>query len=62
VIDSKETVEERNSIDQEAMKDCNVDENLEIATEVDDGKHDGEERQTMTEQDIALDESECQQI
>jgi hypothetical protein len=62
VIDSKKTVEERNNNDQEAMKDCDVDENPERATEVDDGKHDGEERQTMTEQDIAPDESECQQM
>ena len=57
VIDSKKPVEERNNNDQEAMKDCDVDENPERATEVDDGKHDGEERQTMTEQDIAPDES-----
>jgi guanine nucleotide-binding protein G(i) subunit alpha len=60
VIDGKETVEERNNNDQEAMKDCDVNENLERETEVDDGKHDREERQTMTEQDIAPDESECQ--
>jgi hypothetical protein len=61
MIYSKETVEEKNNSDQEAGKDCNVCENLERATEVEDGKHDGEERQTMTEQDIAPDNSECQQ-
>ena len=42
MMHSRETVEEKNNSGQVAAKDCDVNENMESATELDDGKHDEE--------------------